>query len=82
MYLNIGLNYWFLVGNKGIHSIGIFVPFSLLITFHRAENARRQPCEPHLRGRRSVFVLRRQQHSAEKTGRFSADYWQAQGIVI
>ena len=59
------------------------VRFSVVVgTFHRAENARRQPCEPHLRGRRSVFVLRTQQHSAEKTGRFSADYLQAQGIVI
>ena len=49
------------------------------VSFHRAENARRQPCEPRLRGRRSVFVLRTQQQSAEKTGRFSADY---RGIVI
>ena len=73
-------SHWCLRG-RGEH---IFQRFcgAYIRTFHRAENARRQPCEPHLRGRRSVFVLRTQQHSAEKTGRFSADYWQAQGIVI
>ena len=68
-------SYWRLVGSKGICYAQIIFSYSLLRTSHRAENARRQPREPHLRGRRSVFVLRTQQHSAEKAGRFSADYW-------